>query len=126
MMGIVFSLLTAFLLSIVGADVPYTQVERAFAEGDAAKVVSYGKDKILLNVFEKDGVYASSQATQILKDFFQKNPTNTFKFSYKGAVGDGASAMGNYQAKGETYRVTVKWAKISGEYKIESISILKS
>ena len=105
---------------------PYAQVERAISDGDAAKVVSYGKEKILLNVFEKDGVFANSQATQILKDFFQKNPTNSFKFSYKGSVGDGASAMGNYQSKGETFRVTVKWAKISGEYKIESISILKS
>ena len=125
-MGFILSILTAFILNLTGGDEPYTAVENAFSNGDAAKIVSFGKDKILLNVLDKEGVYASAQATQVLKEFFNKKPVSSFKYTFKGATADGANAMGNYISKGETFRVTLKWTKSSGEYKIESITIEKS
>jgi Domain of unknown function (DUF4783) len=125
-MGMILSLITALILSLTGGDVPYAAIENAFSNGDAAKIVSYGKDKILLNVQDKEGVYASAQATQVLKEFFNKKPASSFKYTFKGLTADGANAMANYQSKGEIYRVTLKWTKSGGEYKIESISIEKS
>lgn len=125
-MGFILSILSALIFNLTGGDVPYSAVESAFNNGDAAKIVAYGKDKILLNVMDKEGVYASAQATQVLKEFFTKKPASSFKFSFKGTTSDGANAMGNYVSKGETFRVTLKWAKMSSEFKIESITIEKS
>lgn len=123
-MGYLFTLLTSFFLSLfpVG-DVPYSAVESAFSANDASKIVSFGKDKMHLTILEKDGVYAPSQAAQVLKDFFSKAPVSSFKFSYKGGSGDTATAVGSYVSKSGTYRVTIRFVKVSSDFKIESISI---
>ncbi len=89
-MGVIYAFVCGLLLQLtVSTDIPYTTIENAIATGDAAKIVSYGADKIYLKVPEKEGVFAKSQATQILKDFFTKKPAATFKFSFKGATTDG-------------------------------------
>lgn len=126
-MGIIYTFIAALLFSwTTSSEVPYGSVEAAFASGDAAKIVSYGKDKILLNVLDKDGAYSQSQATQILKDFFVKKPASSFKFSVKSGPADSPIAVGTYSSRAESFRVTVKWAKVGSDYKIESISIGKS
>jgi len=126
-MGFIYTFLTALFLSLtIPPEIPYSTVEAAFVSGDAAKIVSYGKDKILLSVLDKDGAYAQSQATQVLKDFFTKKPASSFKFSFKGATADGATTIGTYLSKNESFRVTIKWTKVNSDYKIESISIAKS
>lgn len=124
-MGVIYAFIFGLLMQFTG-DVPYSSVESAFASGDAAKIVNYASDKLYLKVPDKEGVYAQSQATQILKDFFTKKPATSFKFSFKGTTSDGANATGNYISKGETYRVTIKWNKNNSEYEIENISIIKS
>jgi len=126
-MGVIYAFVCGLLLQLtLTADIPYASVENAISNGDASKIVSYGAEKIYLKVPEKEGVFAKSQATQILKDFFTKKSTTTFKFSYKGATTDGANAIGTYTSKGETFRVTIKWNKNNAEYEIENISIVKS
>ena len=124
-MGVIYAFIFGLLMQFTG-DVPYSSVESAFASGDAAKIVNYASDKLYLKVPDKEGVYAKSQATQILKDFFTKKPATSFKFSFKGTTADGANATGSYVSKGETYRVTIKWNKNNSEYEIENISIIKS
>ena len=126
-MGVIYAFVCGLLLQLsISADIPYTAIENAISTGDAAKIASYSADKIFLKVPDKEGVFAKSQATQILKDFFNKKPASSFKFSFKGATTDGANAIGNYTSKGETYRVTIKWNKSNSEYEIENISIVKS
>lgn len=124
-MGVIYAFIFGLFMQFVG-DVPYSSVESAFSSGDAAKIVNYASDKLYLKVPDKEGVYAKSQATQILKDFFTKKPATSFKFSFKGTTADGANATGSYVSKGETYRVTIKWNKNNSEYEIENISIIKS
>jgi len=126
-MGVVYAFIATLVMQFMTAgDVPYSSVETAFANGDASKIVNYCNDKLYLKVPEKEGVYAQSQATQILKDFFTKKPASSFKFSFKGTTADGANATGTYVSRSESYRVTVKWNKENGDYKIESITIIKS
>ena len=124
-MGVIYAFIFGLLMQFTG-DVPYSSVESAFASGDAAKIVNYASDKLYLKVPDKEGVYAQSQATQILKDFFTKKPATSFKFSFKGTTSDGANATGSYISRGETYRVTIKWNKNNSDYEIENISIIKS
>lgn len=124
-MGLVYTILTAIMLNLYAvADIPYTALETAFTTGDAAKIVAQGKDKMIINIADKEGVYSQSQASQVLKNFFTQNPGSSFKFTFKGKESEeGAFAIGTYASKKSSFRVTVKWAKISADYKIESISI---
>jgi len=127
-MGLLYTLLATFLLNFyVVTDIPYTSVENAFLSGDAAKIVSYGKETMLVNVCDKSGAYSQSQASLVLKDFFSKKPANSFRFSFKGKeTEEGTFAIGTYISKGEAFRVTIKWKKFGADYRIESITIDKS
>ncbi len=126
-MGMLYILLTTFIMNFnLSNEVPFAAVETAFSSGDASKIVSLSADKVLLNVVDKEGVYAHAQATQILKDFFTKKPVSSFKFSYKNGNGTTANAIGTYVSKGENYRVTIKWSKEGTDFKIESITVLKA
>ena len=108
------------------SDVPYSSIEKAFNANNASEIVAHGKEKILLTVLGKEGAYSKSQASLVLKDFFTKKPDGTFKFIFKSKEStDGSFAIGNYECKSETFRVTIHFKKESGAYKIESMTIEK-
>lgn len=124
-MGFILSLIASFILSLHSVtDAGFTAVEQAFGREDAAKIVSYGKEKILLQIQGKEGVYAHSQATQLLKDFFNRKPVSSFRFTFKGKESDDSPlTTGTYISRNESFRVTIKWKHCGSELKIESIAI---
>lgn len=124
-MGFILSLIASFVLSFHSVqDASFVAVEQAFNREDAAKIVSYGKDRLLLQIQGKEGVYAQSQATQLLKDFFNRKPVSSFRFTFKGKESDDSPlTTGTYTSKNESFRVTIKWKHIGSELKIESLSI---
>lgn len=124
-MGFILSLIASLVLSLHSVtDANFTAVEQAFGREDAAKIVSYGKDKILLQIQGKEGIYAQSQATQLLKDFFNRKPVSSFRFTFRGKESDDSPlTTGIYTSKSESFRVTIKWKHINSELKIESLSI---
>ncbi|MGV3610095.1 MAG: DUF4783 domain-containing protein [Fluviicola sp.] len=124
-MGFILSLIASLILSFTSVtDANFTAVEQAFGREDAAKIVSYGKDKILLQIQGKEGIYAQSQATQLLKDFFNRKPVSSFRFTFRGKESDDSPlTTGAYISKSESFRVTIKWKHMGSELKIESLSI---
>jgi hypothetical protein len=124
-MNFILSLIASIICSLhVLTDANFTAVEQAFGREDAAKIISYGKDKVLLQIQGKEGVYAQSQATQLLKDFFNRKPVSSFRFTFKGKESDDSPlTTGTYASKSESFRVTVKWKHLGSDLKIESLSI---
>jgi hypothetical protein len=124
-MNILLALFSALIISLgIQSDATFTAVEQAFNKQDAARIVSYGKDKMLLQIQGKEGAYAASQATQLLKDFFTRKPVSNFHFTYKGKeTEDAPLTTGIYSSKGETFRVTLKWKRNNGELRIEALAI---
>lgn len=121
------SILAIFLSFSMQQDVPYSALEKAFTSNNATSITTSGKEKLMMNVLGKEGAYSKSQAEQVLKDFFSKKPDGQFQFIFKGKVtSDGTFAIGNYEWKGETYRVTIHFKKEGSEFKIESLNIEKS
>jgi hypothetical protein len=108
------------------SSIPYSSIEKGFTANNASEITALGKEKILLNVLGKEGAYSKSQANLVLKDFFSKKPGNTFKFIFKSKESsDGSFAIGNYESKSETFRVTIHFKKEGAEFKIESLAIEK-
>lgn len=126
-MGLIYSFLTSLIISLtIQGEIPYTSLEKAFTSNDASGIVAEGKDKILLNILGKEGAYSKSQAGLVLKDFFTKKPGNTFKFIFKGKESsEGSFAIGTYESKGESFRVTIHFIKEGSDFKIESLTIEK-
>lgn len=126
-MSFFYAILTSLLLAFTGqSDIPYSTVEKAFSNGNASEITAMGKEKIILNILGKEAVYSQSQATMVLKDFFIKKPVVSFKFIFKGKeTVEGSYAIGAYESKNESFRVTVQFRKIISDYRIESLSIEK-
>lgn len=126
-MGLFYSILTTFILSLSSqGEIPYSTLEKAFSSNDANAVVAVGKEKILLNILGKEGAYSKSQAGLMIKDFFTKKPGNSFKFIFKGKESaEGSFAIGTYESKGESFRVTIHFKKEGSDFKIESLTIEK-
>jgi hypothetical protein len=110
----------------IQSEIPYSNVEKAFASGHASAITAMGKERMMLTILGKESVYSQSQATMVLKDFFTKKPAVAFKFVFKGKeTEEGSYAIGNYESKSESFRVTVQFKKMSTDYKIESLTIEK-
>ena len=127
-MGYLYTFLISILITFnTTNDIPYTNIEEAFLGNNPNGIVSYGKDKLLLNILGIEGAYSQSQATLVLKDFFIKKPGDSFKFIFKGKETiEGSFAIGNYTSKTETFRITIQFKKINSDYKIESLTIEKA
>jgi hypothetical protein len=124
-MNFLYNFLASVFISLaIQSGIQYSSIEKAFNSNNSTEIVSFGKDKVLLNVLGKEGAYSRSQAGLILKDFFTKKPSGTFKFILKGKESsEGTFAIGNYDCKGEVFRVTMQFKKESSEYKMESLTI---
>ena len=127
-MGYLYTFLISILITFnTTNDIPYTNIEEAFLGNNPNGIVSYGKDKLLLNILGIEGAYSQSQAILVLKDFFIKKPGDSFKFIFKGKETiEGSFAIGNYTSKTETFRITIQFKKINSDYKIESLTIEKA
>jgi len=126
-MQLIYSIITSIVLSIGLSDVPYSAIEKAFETNNPNEIVKLGKSKVLINVLGKEGVYSQSQASLVLKDFFTRKPGSKFDFYFKGKESsEGTFAIGNYISRGEEFRVTIHFKKLSGVFKIESLTIEKS
>ena len=127
-MAYLYAFLTSILISLsVQGDIPYAGIEKAFSSNNASEVAGYGKEKLIMNIMGKEGVYSRSQAGLVIKDFFTKKPGGSFKFIFKSKESrDGSFAIGTYDCKGESFRVTIHFKKEGSDYRIESLTIEKN
>jgi hypothetical protein len=123
---IITSILSIFFVLNSIFSIPFKDVETAFTQGDAAKIISFGTTKMLISIEGKEGVYSKSQGTQVLSSFFKANPPRSFSFSFKGKD-EGASsfAVGDYQST-KKFRISIKFKKIQNQHQIESLTIASS
>jgi hypothetical protein len=115
----------AILYSDPSYEVPYARIESAFNTNDAKTIISFGKERILLKILDKEGGYSQTQAALILQDFFTKKSNGHFTYTYKGIESEeGVFCMGFYTVKNEKYKVSFHFKKIKSTYQFESLNII--
>lgn len=121
---IITSIFSLFFALSTFFSIPYQEVEKAFSQGNASKIMNLGTTKMLISIEGSEGIYSKSQGTQVLNNFFKSNPPKSFSFSFKGKE-SGAStfAMGEYHSK-SIHRVSIKFKKVNTQHQIESITII--
>ena len=126
-MNYIFTVIIASFLGWAGiVSLPFDELEKSISSGDAEKVMSFCGEKVLITLDKKEGVYSRSQGAQILKSFFQSNPVDSFRFTFKGKEqGTSTFAVGTYMSKTTKFRVSIKFILQKEDYLIEAITIEK-
>jgi len=79
----------------------------------------YFNETVDLTLLDNEGTYSKSQAELIMKDFFTKNPPDTFEINHQGSSNKGSIyAIGTYVTTDNSYRNYILLKKISGDLKI--------
>lgn len=120
---IITSILSLFFALTSVLTIPFQEVETAFSQGNAGKVMNLGTTKMLISIEGSEGIYSKSQGTQVLSNFFKNNPPKSFSFGFKGKdKGASTFAMGEYHSN-SIFRVSIKFKKVNAAHQIESITI---
>jgi hypothetical protein len=98
----------------------------ALTAGDAVALSDFFNTMVDLSLSGNEDSYSKTQATQILKDFFLKNPVKSFKVTQQGSSTDGNQfTIGEMKAGTDTFRVCYLLKKVSGKLLIQQLQIQK-
>lgn len=92
-------------------------------KADAAALAGYFNSTVDLEIGNTDGNFSKKQAEVIVRDFFGKNPVQSFSVNHKGSSDDGSEYMiGSYANKsGKKYRVYILIKKLDNKYLITQL-----
>jgi len=100
-----FSFLIIVSVFIPGYEV-FDDIGSAIKSGSSEGVAKYFSSMVDLTILDKEGNYSKQQATQILKDFFSKNPVKDFRIIHRGEAKDGSKyAIGTLTSSSGVFRV---------------------
>jgi len=110
-----------------GQDDTNKQIVAALTAGNAAALLDYFNAMVDLGISGNEDTYSKTQATQILKDFFTKNPVKSVKITRQGSSTDGSQfSIGEMQAGSCTFRIYYLLKKVSGKFLIQQLQIQKA
>ena len=102
------------------------QIVAALTAGNATTLSDYFNSMVDLGISGNEDSYSKTQATQILKDFFVKNPVKSVKITQSGTSTDGSQfSIGEMQAGTGTFRIYYLLKKVSGKFLIQQLQIQK-
>ncbi|MFO7878776.1 MAG: DUF4783 domain-containing protein [Bacteroidota bacterium] len=103
-----------FILCILGTgitakaapafDIP-VKIFKAIELGNVENLSDYFNESVELILMDEEGIYSKAQATQILKDFFNKNRPESFSVLHQGGSEKVKYAIGTLETKSGKYRI---------------------
>ena len=109
-----------------GQDDTNKQIVAAIKTGNAVALSGYFNSMVDLGISGNEDTYSKTQATQILKDFFVKNPVKSVKITRQGSSTDGSQfSIGEMQSGTATFRIYYLLKKVSGKFLIQQLQIQK-
>jgi len=81
-------------------------VANAIKSGNADVLAQYFDSSVDVTVIDKEAVYSKAQAQMVIKDFFMKNPVNSFSLVHRGTSSEGSQyGIGNMTSGANSFRV---------------------
>lgn len=109
-----------------GPDDTNKQIVAALTAGNAVALSDYFNAMVDLGISGNEETYSKTQATQILKDFFTKNPVKSVKITRQGSSTDGSQfSIGEMQAGEGKFRIYYLLKKVLGKFLIQQLQIQK-
>ncbi len=117
-------LLSAPLKAQDGEYAVFAPISKYIASGDAASLSRWFADHLDVTVISSSRNCSQSQARQILKTFFDSYTPRSFDITHKASESNKKYVIGNLNAGGEIFIVTIYATAGSGEtYKIQQLAI---
>jgi len=107
-----------------GPDETAKLISAGLQSGNAAEVSKYFNPMVDLTLPGYDDSYSKTQAGQILKEFFTKNPVKTFKITKQGSSSDGSQySIGSLEAGNKVFRVYFLIKSVNGQFLIQQLQM---
>ena len=123
-------MISAFLLlsapSVLAADDSYDvfiPISKYIAAGDAESLSAWFADNLEISLLSSTSNSSKSQATQILKFFFEKHKPRSFSINHTAAGQNSQYALGSLSSGGESFMVTIFVSMCGQSYKIQQLKI---
>jgi hypothetical protein len=102
-------------------------ITKALSDGDAATIGNYFDANVEMTLVGTQNVYDKTQATNALKDFFNKNKPRAYSAVHQGTSKGSTShyTIGDLTTAGGNYRVYIYYKSSSGSIAIQEIRIEK-
>ncbi len=100
-------LMLLFLLPLTG----FSQVSildnvaTAIKSGNSKEISRYFDNNVEITILDKESVYSKVQAEMVLRDFFAKNPVQSFELIHRGKAEGSAYAIGPLKSTNQSFRV---------------------
>ena len=101
-------------------------ISKIINAGNSKELVKQFDKTIDLNIDGKEASYSQAQAEAVLKDFFAKNPPESFEINHQGSSKSGLPyAIGEYLNELGSYRVWIRLKKVNNRKVIYEMSFIK-
>jgi len=101
-------------------------VEAAMKIGSSKELARYFNQTVEINLEGEISSYSKMQAEYVLKDFFKKNPPDSFEIIHNGASKGGLKyAIGKYSCKRGYFRVWMRIKEFGGELLVYEMNFFK-
>jgi len=101
-------------------------VKDAIKAGSSKECAQFFNESLDVTIEGEMISYSRTQAEYVLRDFFKENPPSSFLIVHQGSSKGGLPyAIGQYDSKGNTYRVWMRIKSINSKYLIHEISFIK-
>ena len=101
----------------------FTPIGKYMVKGDADCLSAWFDDKLEVCVASQESNASRAQAKQILKTFFDAYTPRSFDITHTAERANMKYALGNLNAGGETFTVTIFVSAKSDGYKIQQLKI---
>jgi hypothetical protein len=117
-------LLSAPLQAQDGEYAVFAPISKYIASGDASSLSRWFADHLDVTIISSSRNCSQAQARQILKTFFDSYTPRSFDITHKASEANKKYVIGNLNAGGEIFLVTIYATATSGEtYKIQQLAI---
>lgn len=107
-----------------GYDV-FNPIAKYISQGDAASLSQWFDKNLEITVISSSRNCSKNQARQILRTFFDSYTPRSFQITHKASEGNKKYVLGNLNAGGEIFLVTI-YTSLSGDsYKIQQLVITR-
>ena len=105
-----------------GYDV-FNPIAKYIGLGDAEKLSAWFSDNLEITIFSDSNDSSRNQARQIIKSFFSSYTPRSFEITHKAGRSNMKYALGNLNAGGEVFLVTIFVNYKDSGYKIQHLKI---
>ncbi len=105
-----------------GYDV-FNPIAKYLASGDAEKLSAWFSDNLEVTIFSDSNDSSRNQARQIVKSFFRSYTPRSFEITHRAGRSNMKYALGNLNAGGEMFLVTIFVGYDNTSYRIQHLKI---